>query len=251
MNTVKKIITAFFCFFFPVRLVFWVLNLMGHQVHFKSRIGFSIVWVTGKLTLHQSARIGHFNVLRLNNLIIKESGYIEKFNNVNGPIDIELDQTAAIGNRNTIYRAPIGVTYGIAILRLGVLSKITGNHRIDCTRSIRLGDFTTIAGHDSQLWTHAYYHDKTGAGRFRVDGEIEIGNNVYIGSRCVITGGVKIVDGVVVGANACVSKSLVQTGTYVNQALRFISPPENNDLRSGFNKLEDSSLCEEVYEKKL
>lgn len=247
----RRIFTAILCFLFPAKLIFWLLNLMGHKIHPRAKIGFSLIFVKEVLILEESARISHFNLIRLNNLSIKTSGYIEKFNNINGPFDIVLEETAAIGNRNTIYRAPLGVTYNKAILKLGILSKITGNHRVDCTRSITIGDYTTIAGHDSQLWTHAYYHDKTGKGRFRVDGEIEIGSNVYIGSRCVITGGVKIADKVVVGANACVSKSLEKAGTYVNQGLRFIEMEENLDQRSKFQKVEGYTICEEVYEKKV
>jgi acetyltransferase-like isoleucine patch superfamily enzyme len=246
-----KFITAILCFLFPVRLSFWLLNLLGHKVHPKSRIGFSLLLVSGKIVLHERARIGHFNLIKVNSLQIEKEGYIEKYNKITGPVEILLAATAAIGNSNRIYRAPIGVTYGIAILKLGVLSKITGNHRIDCTRSITIGKYSIIAGHNSQLWTHSYTHDKEGPGRYRVDGEIMIGDNVYIGSMCVITGGIKIADKIVVGANSSVSRSLLETGTYVSQPLRFIPYNPSTDARAKYGKVEGFSLCEEVYEKKI
>jgi acetyltransferase-like isoleucine patch superfamily enzyme len=226
------------------------LNLLGHKVSSGARIGFSLIWISGRMTLDESTSIGHFNIIKINSLSIDKGGYIGRFNKIKGPIEIILRETAAIGNGNSIDRAPIGVTYGKAVLQLGILSKLTANHRIDCTRSIIIGDYSTVAGHDSQLWTHAYYHDKTGPGRFRVDGEIEIGNNVYIGSRCIINGGVKIADTVVIGSNSSVSKSLTEPGTYVNQPLRFIGPHSDDDARAKFRKVKGHTVCEEVYEKK-
>lgn len=198
--------------------------------------------------MKENARIGHFNLIKVNSLSMDTNAYIVNYNSIKGPIDIMLANTSAIGNRNKIYRAPAPVTYGKAVLQLGPLSKITGNHRLDCTRSIIIGDYSTIAGHDSQLWTHAYYNDKTGPGRFRVDGEIIIGNNVYIGSRCVISSGVKIADQIAVGANSSISKSLVQAGTYVSQPLRYIEA--SKDSHSRFKKVNEKNLCEEVYERK-
>jgi acetyltransferase-like isoleucine patch superfamily enzyme len=250
MNILKKIITLLICFLFPIKLTFWILNLMGHKVHHKSKIGFSLLWIKEKLTLDDSCRIGNFNLIKLNNLTIKKLGYISNFNKLNGPIEIILQEKAAIGNNNNIYRSPLGITYDKSILQLGILSKITGNHRIDSTRNIMIGNYSTIAGHDSQLWTHAYYHDKKGPGRFRLDGDIEIGDNVYIGSRCVITGGVKIADNIVVGANACVSKSLLIAGIYVNQPLRFIEPIQDARANENLTRIERFPVSEEVYEKR-
>lgn len=245
----KKILTALICFFTPNRLTFWMLNLLGHHVASSAKIGFSFIWLNGKLVMKPKSRIGNFNRIQINNLELEESAYIGKFNNLTGPFDVQLAITAAIGNANSISRAPLGVTYGKSTLKLGILSKITANHRLDCTRNIIIGNYTTIAGHDSQFWTHAYYHDMEGPGRFRLDGEILIGDNVYIGSRCVINCGVKVANAVIVGANACISKSLNQTGTYVNQPLRFIERDLN--VKDKFNRVDGYSICEDVYEKKL
>lgn len=246
----KKLTTLILCFFFPAGLIYWILNLLGHRINRRTKIGFSIIWINETLALSENSKIGNFNYIKVNSLSIDKGGYIGTLNKLNGPIEIELKETAAIGNKNTVYRAPIGVTYDRAYLKLGILSKITSNHRVDCTSSFTMGDYSTIAGNDSQIWTHAYYHDKIGPGRFRLDGAVEIGNNVYIGSGCVINCGLKIVDGIVVGANACVSKSLLVTGTYVSQALRFIESPTNEDPRNKFDKIENFEVCEEVYIRK-
>lgn len=247
MKRAKKVITLFVCLFLPIRFFFWLLNLMGHKVHPKAHIGFSLIWMNGSLSLSEFSRIGNFNIVRVNSVTINPQGYIGNFNRFNGPFDIFLADTAAIGNGNSCYRAPLGVTYSNSVLKLGVLSKITANHSVDCTRSIVIGNFTTIAGHNSQLWTHAYYHDTQGPGRFRLDGSIVIGNNVYIGSNSVINCGVTITDAVVVGANSSISKSLLMSGTYVNQPLRFIETI--GDQRQRFKKVDENNICEEVYER--
>lgn len=55
-----------------------------------------------------------------------------------------------------------------------------------------------------------------------MDGEIKIGDNCYIGSRCIFMPGVKVCNDVIVGAGSCVSKSLTKKGVYVNQPLRHL-----------------------------
>ena len=244
---VKKVIVLCLCFLLPTRLLRWILMMFGHRIHTNAKIGFSLLWIDNKIDLRNNSQIGGLNLIKVDRLTLHDGARIGSRNKLNGPINIELAEMAEIGNSNKIYRAPEGVTYGSASLKLGVLSKITAHHRIDCTRSISMGNYSILAGHESQLWTHAYYHDKTGPGRFRLDGEIYIGDNVYVGSRCVINCGVKITDGVIVGANSCVSKSLLKPGMYVSQALRFIE--ENTDQRSRFKRIEGYTLCEEVFEK--
>jgi acetyltransferase-like isoleucine patch superfamily enzyme len=250
MTFIKKGISLILCILFPIRIVFWILNLLGHKVHPKARIGFSIIWIDSVLNLEESSRIGNLNFIKVNSLSIGTHGYIGSLNKLNGPFDIILDEKAAIGSSNKCYRAPEGISYNKAILRVGIMSKITAHHRIDCIRNVTIGNYSIVAGHDSQLWTHAYYHDKTGSGRFRLDGDIEIGNNTYIGSRCVLNCGITIADNVVVGANSCVSKSLLKPGTYVSQPLRYIEQSADEDVRMKFIKVEGFNICEEVYERK-
>lgn len=95
------------------------------------------------------------------------------------------------------------------------------SHFIDMTASVRLGANSILAGIGSQLWTHGFYHSRSGAARWRVDGSISIGQNVYVGSRVLICSDVCICDAVTVGAGAVVAKSLTEPGLYVGQALRY------------------------------
>jgi acetyltransferase-like isoleucine patch superfamily enzyme len=248
MRPIRKAITCMCCLILPVKLCSWLLNLLGHSIHFGSRIGFSFIWIDGKLSLEKGAKIGNMNLIRIDDLHIAELGYIGNLNSIKGPLSIKMGQKGVIGNKNSIYRAPLTVTYGRSLFSIGTVAGITSHHRVDCTRSVSIGNYSTVAGFGSQLWTHAYYHDKEGPGRFRLDGEIEIGNNVYIGSGSILNCGIKIVDKVMIGANSSVSKSLLIPGTYVSQPLRYIESID--DPRSKFIKIEDNTICEEVYERK-
>lgn len=206
----------------PCRLKNWLLRIVGWQIGNNCKIGFS--WINSKRTrLHEGAHIGHANLILTEAIFLRRNAYIGHLNRVTGPLWLILDSHAGIGNQNTIIRAKHGVTWGRAVFRIGQWSKITAKHVVDCTRSVIIGDYSTFAGRGSQIWTHGYLHAPKGLERTRVDGSIRVGNNVYIGSACVLNAGVRISDAVTVGAASCVSKSLLKAGMYVSQPLRHFS----------------------------
>jgi len=166
-----------------------------------------------------------------------------------GPIYILLDNSAAIGNMNTIKRANHPISWRKSILKIGCGSKITSKHTIDCTRSIYMGENSILAGQNSQLWTHGYIHNSIGKDRFRIDGSIKIGNNVYIGSATVINPGICIADAITVGSHATVSKSLQKAGLYVNQSLRYI-PQNYDEAYEKYSKVNANGLIEKIVHKK-
>jgi acetyltransferase-like isoleucine patch superfamily enzyme len=233
----------------PSYLACKILNLLGHKLASDCRLGFSLV-LTDRLFMKSGARIGHLNLININRLLMRKDAYVGRTNIINGPIDIVLNEKVAIGNRNKIIRAPLGVTSGKATLRLGKLAKITANHLIDCTQSIHIGHYSTIAGMGTQIWSHGYIHETSGPDRYRIDGKVRIGDNVYIGASCIISMGVNIVDGVIVGAGATVARDLDEAGLYVSSALRKLPRPLAPDARSDLIKSTDKKLCERVYLKK-
>lgn len=234
----------------PGILARMALRALGHAIGPGARIGFSLLLVD-RLVLQGGARIGHFNFLRLRRLVMRRGSYFGRANLVHGPLSIALSARAAIGNRNKIVRGPIGfVTNGPALLRLGELSKITADHRVDCTSSFWVGDFSTIAGTGTQIWTHGYLHDEQGPGRYRVDGRVVIGNNVYVGSACILTTGVHIADGIIVGTGTTVARSLTEPGMYVSAGLRHLDRPADPDSRSDLEPVDAPLLCERVYVKR-
>lgn len=227
-----------------------LLRLLGHRISGQARMGVSLV-LADRLVLQGTARIGHFNLLRLRRLVMRRGAYVGRRNIIHGPISVSLAERAAIGNNNKITRGPLGfVSSGPACLRLGELAKITADHRVDCTSSLSMGNFTTIAGTASQVWTHGYVHDLSGPGRYRIDSPVRMGKNVYIGSACVITAGVIISDEVIVGAGTTVARSLLEPGLYVSAGLRKLERPPSPDERADLTLVKDDQLCERVYIKR-
>jgi acetyltransferase-like isoleucine patch superfamily enzyme len=227
-----------------------ILRMLGHGISRQARFGFSLV-LADKLILQGDSRIGHFNLLSLRRLVMRRGSYLGRSNVLHGPISVSLAECSAIGNNNKIVRGPRGlVVTGPATLRLGVLAKITAEHRLDCTASVSLGSYTTMAGTSCELWTHGYVHDQTGPGRYRIDGPVRIGNNVYIGSASIITAGVTIADGVIIGAGTTVARSLVEPGLYVSAGLRQLKRPDDPLHRVDLMQVNDEHLCERVFIKR-
>ncbi len=242
----KRLLTALFCLL-PSKIAVLFLKMIGHKVSWSVKIGFSILLVN-TLNLDEFTKIGHFNIIKINSIKLAKRAYIGHLNIIKGPFAMDFCARGAIGNSNIISRAPLGVTYGDAVLKLGELAKITARHTIDLTRNITIGNFSTIAGAASQVWTHGYIHDTHGDGRIRIDGEVNIKNNVYIGSNCIVNAGVTIEKGITVGSNSTISKSLLEPGMYVGQKLRFIEK-NIDDVRVALEKVNIPNLVEDVYQK--
>ena len=213
----------------------------------KSKIGFSVI-LTPKILTSAGCSIGHFNFIKCKAIHMEPGSYIGHLNIIKGPFSVYFKERGALGNKNKLVRAPLGVTYGDSRLSIGTLSKITSGHYIDLTRSITFGDYATLAGINSQIWTHGYVHEKTGPGRIRVDGETQIGNNVYIGSGCIFNPGISIKDGISVGSGSILSKPLTSPGMYVNQPLRYFEH-DVAVVKSKLVKLNNPSVLDEVYVK--
>jgi acetyltransferase-like isoleucine patch superfamily enzyme len=225
----------------------FLLRALGHKVGKKVKIGFSFLYCN-KIKIGNEVKIGHLNLFLNDNILLNDRVVIGYLNILKGPFSIVLKKQSALGNKNYLTRGPMGITYGESSLILGELTKITTGHHLDLTKSITIGDFSILAGIRSQIWTHGYYHADVGKDRIRIDGEIRIGHNVYIGSSCIFNPGVKVSNSVHIGAGSVIAKDLTEPGMYVGQGLRFI----DNDLekiKSRLTKVNDNDIIENVYTK--
>jgi len=244
---IRKSFICLLTFFLPSPFCILLLRILGAKIGKNVKIGFSFIGITN-LVLEDNVKIGHFNIILNHGLHLHKNVEIGYLNIFKEPFKIFLKNKAAIGNKNYITRGPKGVSYGESVLELGEITKITTGHHIDMTRSVKFGDFSILAGIRSQLWTHGYYHSEQGKDRIRIDGEISICNNVYIGSNCVFNPGVKVSDAIHIGGGSVISKNLTKSGMYVSHGLRFIE----NDLEKVKAKLKEVKgfeLVEPVYTK--
>jgi acetyltransferase-like isoleucine patch superfamily enzyme len=233
---------------FPTRLVAPIANAAGHRIEGGAKIGFSLV-LSRRLYMRAGARIGHLNFVVNERLVMKSGAYLGHMNMCAGPFSILLGEMAALGNRNHVSRAGRGLVQRPAHLVLGRLSKITAGHRVDLTDFVHFGSYVTLAGSGSQIWTHGYIHNSVGPGRYRVDGAVVLHDNVYIGSRSIVTGGVTIAAGIAVGAGVTVARSLTEPGMYVAQALRRLPMPVDPTSRADLKPVEGGKSDETVFRK--
>lgn len=226
----RRIPTLLACLLLPPAFKPQVLRALGHSVRHGARIGVSLL-VVERLALEKNTTIGHFNIIVARRVLLRSQAYIGSLNTVARGMSLRFAEQAALGNRNKVVGGRAPRPYRPPILRLGRLAKITSDHYLEMAERITFGDYTTLAGVRSQIWTHGWIHDETGRGRVLITGPVLLGHNVYIGSGSIINCGVRIADAVSVGAGVCISKSLDKAGVYVSQPLRFIDRRPNERLQ--------------------
>ena len=166
-------------------------RVYGYRIHPTARIRCS--WIFPKhLEMAAHSQIGPFTV----------AVHLDQ---------IQLGERSKIGRRNWITGFPTGTDSPhfahqkdrVSELVIGQHSAITKNHHIDCTNTIRIGDYATIAGYFSQLLTHSI---DLKANR-QSSAPIRIGNYCFVGTKVVILGGASLPDRSVLGASALLSTS--------------------------------------------
>lgn len=222
-----------------------ILRLLGHSVHQTARIRPSLILVD-RLAIGPKARIGFGNIIACRRIVMRKAAYFHLLNVARGKFSIALGENAAIGNRNNINDGPKPRPFRPAVLRLGVWSKITSNHLINCYEDIVFGDYSTLAGRASQIWTHGYVHYPEGLDRAVVLGKVRIGSNVYIGSMSCINPGLTIGDRIAVGAHSSIATSLRLPGVYVSQPLRYV-PRVGSERLTKLQRFHGSTAGPEVY----
>lgn len=245
-----KFYNAFFGLL-PLRILrIFFLNLnRKNNISFKSNIGIGI-YLVDNIRVEAGGKIENLTFININKLVIGVGSTIRRFNFINGPFDVILHNKCGIGKGNKIFRSKFPIVSGYAALELLDNTFVNASHFLDLTKSIRIGSNTVLAGRKSQFWTHGYYHANTGIDRIRIDGEIFIGSNVYVGSGCIFNPGVNVSNAIHIGAGSVISKNLEKSGMYVNQPLRYIE----NDIdiiKSKLKRVEDISLVEDVYKKDI
>ena len=215
----KKYIRGAFLFFLPSWLIALFYSFKQKKRIRNIHIGFAYIFVENFI-IDSDCYIGNKNKILIRNLKMEKGARIKGKNLLKGTFDVVMHENSAINLHNKFHSD--NFPYTNRTLELGYNTIIGISHSFDLTRSVFIGDNSIFAGSNSQVWTHSFYHSKKGSKRWRVDSDIHIGNNIYIGSMCVICPGVSICNSVHIGAAVCVSKDITQSGLYVNQPIRFI-----------------------------
>jgi len=186
----KKILQAF-CVLMPWFLKRHLLQtFFGYKLHPTAFIGLS--WIFPQhLIMDAHSKIGHLNA----------AVHLDK---------IKLGAYSSVGRSNWI----TGFASGTAskhfqhqserrsTLELGAHSAITKNHHLDCTNSLTIGKFTTIAGYQSQFLTHSIDVFTN-----RQDSQpIIIGSYCFVSTNVSVLGGSVLPDYSVLGAKSLLNK---------------------------------------------
>lgn len=218
----KLILQNIISLFTPSPLKRIILNWFGHDIHRDARVG--IVFLGNKVVLNLDCDtyIKNFNWFKCNIVSLRRGATIKNLNMFSGEFDVDVGESATVGNFNRFGNSSIGLKERNCKFSIGRESNVTSYHYFDLTESICIGTNSVIGGSYSQFWTHGFRHFDKGSIRLRVDGGINIGDGVYLGSRVLVNPGVVISDSVSVGAGAIVSKNLLSAGMYVSERLRLI-----------------------------
>lgn len=162
----------------------------GFKIDASARIGLSWVFPK-KLIMGAHTRIDHFTVaVNLDLIQIDANATIGRNNWITGfPT-----QTDALHFKHQLDRK--------AELILGESSAITKNHHIDCTNTIKIGKFSTIAGYHSQFLTHSI----NVIDNIQDSAPITIGDYTFVGTNSVILNGAVLPSYSVLGAKSLLNK---------------------------------------------
>ena len=187
----KKVL-MFLAMFLPWKLRrIFLEKQFGYQIDPSCCIGFSWIFPT-KLVMEPKSRIDHLTLCKNIDLL-------------------HLKPYAMVGRGNWITGFPLGPSRHFAEetdrrpqLIVGEHAAITHRHTIDCTNTVTIGDFTTVAGIQSQIMTHSLDIEESRQKSYPV----RIGEYCFVGTNCVILGGSELPHHCVLGAKSLLNKKL-------------------------------------------
>ena len=157
----------------------------GYQIHPSCRLG--LCWISAtRLIMEEGSEIGHFTVCKTIDLL-------------------HLKAHATIGRGNWITGYPLGPSAHFAEekerkpeLIVGEHAAITHRHLIDCTNSVTIGRFTTMAGFQSQILTHSIDLERNR----QASSPVRVGEYCFVGTNSVLLPGSVLPDYSVLGAKS-------------------------------------------------
>jgi hypothetical protein len=162
----------------------------GYQIHPSCRLGFAWVFPT-RLIMEEGSRIDHLTVCKNIDLL-------------------HLKAHASIGRGNWITGFPLGPSPHFAEekdrqpqLIVEEHAAITHRHLIDCTNSVVIGKFTTMAGFQSQILTHSIDLERNR----QASASVRVGDYCFIGTNSVLLPGSVLPDCCVLGAKSLLNKA--------------------------------------------
>lgn len=172
---------------------FCLRRFFGFEIDSTARIG--LAWIFPKrLRMGKNSQIGHFTVaIHLDELQLGNEATIGRSNWITGYPSDGKEYFTHQTNRQPR-------------LVLAEHSAVTKHHYLDCTHEIRIGKFSTVAGHHTEILTHSLDIVAN-----RQDSKpVEIGDYCFVSTRCVILGGTRLPSYCVLAAGAVLNKNFTE-----------------------------------------
>ncbi|TFC94236.1 MULTISPECIES: DapH/DapD/GlmU-related protein [Cryobacterium] len=163
-----------------------LLRSIGHDVHPSAIARSCLVFRVSQVTMGANSRIGRWNLLK--NM-----------------------RTVSIGDHATIGRLNIFSSHPVykklypdgAALDVGSHSFVTSRHQFDCSGSIVIGEYSSVAGHETKIVTHSIDVRRNAQAAYPV----RIGSRSFVGARCLLLGGAILPDRSVLAGGSVLSRA--------------------------------------------
>lgn len=186
MNQFKKAAQALVWLGPASRLKNWMLRGLGHHIHPTAIARSCLVINVSHFSMAAGSRIGRWNAIK--NLL-----------------ELSLETEATIGRFNTI--TANGVFARLyrdgARLTLAEHSYVTSRHRLDCSGSVHVGAFASVAGHSTTILTHSIDLRRDAQAAYPVI----IGERSFLGTNCTLLGGAEMPPHSVLGAGSVLTRT--------------------------------------------
>lgn len=161
-------------------------------------------------TIHNTASIG-ISLILAKHFEMQEYASIGNLTIIKGLDYVQLKKHASIGTLNWITGFPSGTASKHfkdnnnrrSEILLERHASITNRHYIDCTDSLSIGAFSTVAGVRSQILTHSIDFTESQ----QRSAPVNIGSFCFVSTGCILLPNTKLPDNSVLGAGAVLNKN--------------------------------------------
>ena len=205
LNLLKlfRIVINIIIIFLPWNIRRYILNkIYKYQIGKGCHIGLAYIYPK-TLIMEDGSIIKHFNIaINLDSIILKKNALIDRSNWITG-FPTETNSAFFKGEKERKSQ-----------LLMGENSVITKKHHFDCTNEIKIGNFATIAGYNSQFLTHSInpYSNR------QESKPIQISDYSFISTNVIVLGGSYLPPKSILGAGAVLNKNYAHNadhGLYV------------------------------------
>jgi acetyltransferase-like isoleucine patch superfamily enzyme len=179
----------------------------GFKIHPTAKIG--LAWIfPSKLIMGPNSRIDHFTVaIHLDSIEMAARSTIGRSNWITG----FSTNSSSLHFKHQLTRQ--------SILALEESAAVTKNHHLDCTNTITIGKFATVAGYNSQLLTHSIdvFENRQDSA------PISIGAYTFVGTNVVILGGAVLPAHCVLGAKSLLNKAYTAEWTLYPSTAKYFT----------------------------